>query len=337
MSQKITEWDIEDVDVLRAGTVYKLTGHGGETLVIKCEQSANIMASHLKPAKVTMRAVDPKGANVKTLDDSEKNGLQDWVNFIKQVTKDFAENKLSTEQVDSVKDLEKGLQLNRTNLWYKMPTADLTDAGKMLDKRMDTGNPDKSVMRLFADGLNAPGGLEQIGKIVAADMFSDNNDRFSPRGGSSRQYGSKKLEFKALVNIGNVFMIGKNTQQRIAFSGHDFLDPQSGYAKNLDMSLKDIQEGYNVAWLGSTLCDKKQRKTFAKHIINDLETILTPNRKKWSPRRKLGSDATKRLEKGMLQGMRDIVTALDGYYTGPKRKYPQGVKERCDRYKAALS
>jgi hypothetical protein len=78
MQTEFTEWDIEDLQVLRSGTVYKLTGHMGEVLIIKGE-SANIQQSSLQHSKVAMKAVDKVGGHVKALSTAEKKALQDWI------------------------------------------------------------------------------------------------------------------------------------------------------------------------------------------------------------------------------------------------------------------
>lgn len=333
MDSQFTEWDIESIDVFRSGTVYKLTGFGRDTLVIKCEP-INVQASALKHAKVAMKAVDRKGGGkVKELSGSERQALKDYVAFMKSVTKDFAQDQV--DRFAAGKGTEDLSQVVDSPLWYKMPMADLIDADKLLMARLgtETGFADKGVMVQLCDGLKAKGGLEQVGKIVAADMYIGNGDRFSPVEGSQRMYGGKNFKFKAIMNIGNIFMIGKNTQQRIAFSGHDFIDPNSQY-RNYDMSLKDVKDYADVDWLGIHVCDSKSRKKFAKNIVRDLELILTPNRKASSPFRKLGRDAAKRVEKGMLTGMREIVAEIDRKYAR-KPPMPAGVKDRRDKFKEA--
>lgn len=333
LNNPINDIEIADVQVIRSGTVYKLIGHSGEVLVLKVESSFAVNNQQLKHAKFAMKTVDSKAGKVKALAASEIQALKDWVDFMKRVTNDFADNMINNFSAgQATLDLSRVLDLP---LWYKMPLADLTDADKLLEARLGVGSggqPDKSVMQLFLDGLKSDGGLEQIGKIIAADMYIGNSDRFNPNEGSEKHYGNKKINFKCVKNPGNVFMIGKNTQQRIAFSGHDFLDPNSGY-RNYDMSLSEVKSSYDEEWLGYTLCNKNERKKFAKNIIHDLETILTPNRKSFSPFRKLGDQAYKRVENGMLQGMRDIVNALNG----PKLKsQPKGVQERRDAFAKAL-
>lgn len=333
MTSQFTEYDIENVEVFRSGTVYKLTGFAGETLVIKCEP-INVQASALKHAKVAMKAVDRRGGGkVKELSASERQELKNYVAFMKSVTKDFAQDQV--DRCAAGKGTEDLAQVVDSPLWYKMPLADLSDADKLLLARLgtETGYADKGVMRQLCEGLKAKGGLEQVGKIIAADMYIGNGDRFSPIEGSQRMYGKKNFKFKAIMNIGNIFVIGKNTQQRIAFSGHDFIDPNSQY-RNYDMSLQEVKDYADVDWLGIHLCDSKRRKQFAKNIARDLELILTPNRKASSPFRKLGRDASKRIEKGMLTGMSDIVAEVDRKYAR-KPPMPAGVKDRRDRFKAA--
>jgi hypothetical protein len=336
MQTTITDMDIADVAVLRTGTVYLLSGHANEKLVVKVE-SGNVDKQMLKHNRLAMRAVDPKaGGNAKPLKKAEVDALKDWAEFMKRVTSDFADNKIDNfGSGAAAKDLASCLEMFATNLWYKMPAADLTGADKLLEARLGAGGnaPDKGIMKQFADGLNADGGLEQLGRIVAADMYIGNQDRFNPTNGSQKDFGGKQLKFKVLMNPGNLFMVGKKTQQRISVSGHDFIDPNSGF-RYYDRNIDDISRDYNQAWLGETLCHSSSRKKFADHIVHDLEVILTPNRKSYSPFRKLESNAAKRIERGMKDGMKLIVKAIDDKHG--RGQMPQGVKQRRDRFEAAL-
>jgi hypothetical protein len=337
MNAGLNEMDIEDIYVLRPGTVFKAVGHAGETLVLKCE-AANVSADQLKHAKRAMGAVDSVGGKVKSMTDGEKAELKKWVDFMGRVTSSFADNKVKDfESGEAAKDLNLVLTQQTHALWYKMPFSQLSTADKALDARMGKGGTvDKSGMKLFEDGLKAPDGIEQLGRIIAADLFIGNQDRFNPAEGSTRQYGGKKLNFKALKNIGNIFLLGSKNGQKMAFSGHDFFDPGNGY-RNVDMSLSDIASAYNEAWLGDIMCDKKTRKTFAKDVVADLETLLCPNRKRLSPRTKLGGKAVQRLENGFVDGMRLIVKQLGQKYNSKGGKWPPGVQERYQAYADALA
>jgi len=329
--------EIADVHVFRSGTVYLLTGHADEKLVVKVEDNIHNPVSTFKNAKLAMKAVEPNAGKMKRLSPAEIQALEDWAQFIVEIGRKYAENKLNNMgEHPGAKDLLEKLKDSKSNLWYKMPLADLTDADKLLAQRLGTttGTVDKTVMTMFAEGLNAEGGIEQLGRIIAADMYNGNGDRFNPTEGSEKAFGSKTLKFKAIKNIGNVFVIGKDTQQRIGFSGHDYIDPWSGY-KNYDMGMDDLREAYGQ-WPGEHLCSRSLRKKFVKHIIDDLELILTPNRKSYSPFRKLSSKADGRLEKGMLDGMRLIVEAVKARYSKPGAKWPANAKERCDKFSAAL-
>lgn len=336
MYSQITEMEIADLAVLRSGTVYLLTGHGGEKLVVKVE--ANVFQKQtLTHHRAAMKAVDKIGGNTKSLKDSEKKALGDYVAFMERITSGFAEDKICVfDAGPAAKDLKEALHDFQGGVWYKMPCADLTGADKLLEARMGVGGnaPDKGVMIQLADGLNADGGLEQLGRIIAADMYIGNTDRFMPTGGCKKDFGGKSLKFKTLVNPGNLFVVGKNTQQRISVSGHDFIDPNSGF-KNYSMSLADVKEGYNTEWPGYYMCSASKRKKFASDVVDDLETILTPNRKAFSPFRKLDRNAAKRIERGMVDGMRLILKSLDSGYT--KQALPVGVTQRRDAFAKALA
>lgn len=343
MLSSFTEMDIADVQELRRGTVYKLTGQGGEQLIIKAE-APQVTQQTLSHSTRAMKVVDKRGGNTKALGSTEKNALKSWAEFMQRTYKDIVNNQIHKQMHQLADDLL--YQIKGAPTWYKMPLADLTDAERLLLARMGgadgTEAVDKSGVRQFAEGLKADGGLEQLGKIIAADMYIGNLDRFNPDGSTTNpQYGGKNFSFKVLVNPGNLFVIGKNTEHRMSVSGHDFLDPNSQH-RDYSKSLGDI----DVAWPGDALCDKARRQKFAKHIVHDLETILSPNRKSHSPFRKLPGNAPKRVERGILTGMADIVRSLDAEYgnmikiakhaAGQTKVMPDGVKERLDRYRRAL-
>jgi len=346
MHSEITEWDIENIQVLRPGTVYKLTGHAGETLVVKVESSYNLQPESFKMTKLAMKAVDPRAGNAKLLTDNEKNEIKKFVEFMKRVTQDFSANMVSQYDAGpAAQDLWRIFKDPLTPVWYKMPFESLSDADKLLALRLGDkgGAKDKSLMYKFAQGLKEPGGLEQLGKIIAADMFNGNGDRFNPLEGSKNHYGGKDLRFRVIKNIGNVFVIGKNTDMRFAVSGHDFLDPNSPF-RNFNLTVAEIQQYYTredgsgEEWLGDYLCDPARRKKFAKDVAHDLEKIVSPNRKALSPFRKLGREghAAKRVEKGMLQGMRAIVDAVDRRFgKAGKGQMPPGLQDRRNRYDQA--
>jgi len=336
MATDIKEMDIEDISVLRPGTVYKATGHAGEILVLKCE-AANVNADQLTHAKRAMQAVDATAGAVKALKNDEKAALKKWVDFLARATSNFADNKIhNLESGPSAKDLHAVLTQQTHALWYKMPFSQLTTADKALDARMGAnGTVDKSGVKMFEDGLKATDGIEQLGRIIAADLFIGNQDRFNPAEGSKRQYGGKSLNVRALKNIANLFLLGSKNDQKMAFSGRDFFDPGNGY-RNVDMSLADVRDRYSEEWIGEILCDKKTRKAFAKDVVADLETLLCPNTKRLSPRTKLGGKAVKRVENGMVDGMRLVVQQLTSKYNRGG-VWPAGVKERYDQFKAALT
>jgi hypothetical protein len=334
MHSEFNDVEIADVHVFRSGTVYLLTGHGDEKLVVKAEPN-NIFKKEetFKNTKLAMKAVDRHASKVKRLSAAEVKALEDWAEWIIGVCTRYSDNKVhDLKPPPSAADLLSKVRDSRNDLWYKMPLADLTDAEKMLVQRM---SGDKSVMTMFADGLNAVGGIEQLGRIIAADFYNGNADRFNPTEGSSKTFGTKTLKFKVIKNVGNIFVVGKDTQQRMSVSGHDFIDPNSGF-KDFEMSLGDITEGYNQQWLGDHLCSRSLRKKFVGHVIDDLELVLTPNRKSYSPFRKLTSKAGKRLDSGIVDGMRLIVGTVTARYSKPGAKWPANAKQRVDKFRSAL-
>ena len=96
MHSTFNEIMIADIQVLRSGTVYVLTGHGDEKLVVKAE-SNNIFNPQrtFKNTKLAIKAVDSHAGKVKRLAPTEVQALQDWAEFIKGVCATYPENKLA--------------------------------------------------------------------------------------------------------------------------------------------------------------------------------------------------------------------------------------------------
>ncbi|MFK7994339.1 MAG: hypothetical protein AB8B87_09380 [Granulosicoccus sp.] len=340
MITPIKEVEIEDVAVLRPGTVYKLHGHAGDVIVVK-KEAGNVNKTQLKHARRVMKTVDANAGNVKPLNNAEQTELLKWANFMISATAQFANNAANYPAVTAATEIRQLFAHGvGHSLWYKMPLSDLTPADKILDARMGVGGAvDKSGTVALTRGLKNDGGLEQLGRIIAADMFINNTDRFCPPGGqnigSQRQYGAKNLKFETLCNIGNLFMIGKTTNFDISVSGHDFFDPASGY-RDFDSTLAVLAQNYNEDWLGESLCSGRSRRAFAKAIIRDLETLLCPNRKRVSLRTKLGMNSFRRIEAGFLDGMQRIVTQTNLRYAG-RNDQPVGLAERVQKFAAALA
>lgn len=313
--------DILLIEVFRPGTVYKLTGHDDEALVLKSE-AGNLSKASFSTTRAAMKQVDKQAAAAKALSDAEKQEVKSFAETMRYVVAFMTEHRIPGYSVPTgIDDILANFQQNPHALWYKMPLQNLADLGGALKARVAG---DKNVLVEFKTALARKGGLEALGKIVACDLFIGNNDRFHPTEGSTMTYGSRTFKFRAVKNIGNIFIAGAGSSRSV--TGMDFVDPSTGY-RLYDMTLSEVRESYNEDWLGDYLVDKSARKRFCKHIVEDLELILSPNRKSYSPFTKLGSGAARRLEQGMVAGAKQILQGLNQKYASGKPK-PAGMQSR---------
>jgi hypothetical protein len=322
MKSPIVMDDIDSIEVIRPGTVYVLTGLGQEKLVLKSE-AGNLTASSFKTTKAAMKQVDTVAATAKLISDPEKAGLKMFAERMKSVIAFMTEHRIpGYSSPVGVDDILANFAQNPHALWYKMPLQNLADLGGALKARV-TGSNDKNALKEFADALKGKGGLEALGKIIACDMFIGNQDRFNPTEGSSMTYGTRTFDFHVIKNVGNVFIAGPGSSRSV--TGMDFVDPSTGY-RNYESTLSEVANDYNEGWLGDYLVDRRARKAFAKLVIEDLEMVLSPNRKSYSPFTKLGLNAATRLERGMVTGSQQILAGLTQKYKA--KPAPAGMQSR---------
>ena len=163
---------------------------------------------------------------------------------------------------------------------------------------------------------------DRAGKIIAADQFTGNTDRFVPSDCTGKfVYNGKKISFQTIQNLTNVFVAA--TGATAAVSGIDFVDGASAF-KNIDQKITDIESG-GIPWPFRVIADKTQRNAFAAKIAADLELCLNPKKGSMNPFSKLGGDAAKRISKGMVMGAQLIKNKLDAKFKNPRSP---GVIER---------
>ena len=151
----------------------------------------------------------------------------------------------------------------------------------------------------------APGGLEALGKIIAIDLFSGNQDRVAPNSYRKETLAGHKFVFHAIQNIGNLMVTGKGNAKTL--SGMDFADPNSPLLE-AEKTLEEHREIGRGEWLGDYIVDPAKRKQFAGEVITDLEMIFSTGKKKTLKSRIVGhkaampGNAVTRLENGMVSG-----------------------------------
>lgn len=339
--------DIADIQVIKNGKIIFLTGHEGERIVLKTELGTSV--ANVKNAKAAMKAIDPS-IKAKIVTDEEIGYLLDWATSameievaFEQLPQDEKDKKgpgLKNFRKESLKALRDALTewRNRLNAQddtnqakdplIKLNFADVKDLKDEVEKRLNEEKKDKSGVRAFVRALNGPGGFETLGKVIAADLVNDNDDRFAVDGGIDITIGNRDFSFKALVNPGNVFInITKDGANSI--SGLDFIAP--GRQENKDVNAA-LPKNHPIHHLST----KEARARLAANIVSDLELIVNPKRGRFSFN-KLDSNAAKRLQAGMVEGAQLIAAELDRKYRSKPEKgnrWTQGVIERYELLRA---
>ena len=211
-----------------------------------------------------------------------------------------------------------GSRLNLSNT----PFVKMEAINELTDMQTALLSNDRRDLRNFATTLNAPGGLERLGQIIAVDLFNGSTDRFYPH--NTGLVGEYRL--RCLVNIGNVFKV--YTNGRFEVGALDFADPNS-YYRDIDVPLEKAEgsAGANDPWPGRILADGMRRYSFAKDVVHDLEKVLNIHKSALSFRTKLNRNAPERIVYGMIEGVRLIKNKLISQYSLSK-KWTDGVNDR---------
>lgn len=326
IDSKIAASAIDTVEQIPKKTIFVLSGNEGEKIVIKAEN--RVTEKHYKSVLPVINAIKPSARTI-LLDKSELIELNKYRADLATVE---APN-ISTKD-DSVIFQEKprelqGIELLKCMLkdgcqFVKMPHYDgIIDLDHAVKQRLVHGN--KTELRLFASTLSKPGGLEALGEVLAADLYIGNTDRFMPRAPDDdtvtcRKYGNVSFHFKALANIANVFCCKQKDGGGVV-GPLDFVT-YGGQQKHFDEELSKLEQDGTKddfgKWTGYALVRREERKKFIAEVVQDLEAVLGPRRHKFSPFRKLPTNAAKRLEAGMMSGARHIKDAV-GKQPGPSK------------------
>lgn len=258
-------------------------------------------AEGLKHNLSIMKTVSPQAAG-KMLVPSEVQAIKDYVVRSKQYI-----TKLKQQPDKDLEELEH--YIGQYQNWYKMAEAPgLIDLATALSQARAATNASKRGIRDIAQALNAPGGFETLGRIVAADLYNVNSDRFylnenfgSRDGAHDETLGQR---YRVLQNIGNV-MVTVQKKDRIVL-GLDSYDPTSDY--------HDIHQQIDAAdagWWGSLLSTAKRPRlgNFCQDIFLDLEEALGPRNRKFSflNQKRLDPRGAQRIYDGTQQGRAMII------------------------------
>jgi len=308
--QAILAGDIYFVKVLKESKVFLLNGYGKDRLVVKAD-SGQFTESDIRLNSKIMAVIDPD-SRTKPLTTTEFADLENWCDA----------NLPYSNIIDGATDLKAAINLSRTTPWVKMKALNLLNLD---DASKKAGEGDKTDVRIIAAALNAAGGLERLGGVIAADFFIGNTDRFvvSKNAGT---WGGETV--KTLVNVGNVFVAIDPKQSKGVVKGLDFLDP-SGIGRN--QATRGLGQRADE-WMGAILSksNAEPRMIFAHDVVDDLNFVLGPRKRKLGILRtkRLDSDAANRLNFGMEDAAQRIRQRIRQYKQSHNGALPPGYEER---------
>ena len=345
VNTEIEEDDIVTIKLLdqEKGNVFLLVGKGpSEKVVLKLDVGQSVTT--IKSANPIVKAIAPNAA-LKILKPQEVLAIQEAAWVFENDNEWFEEQGVVPDDrptPKTLRDLKAALKKAREQNvpLLKMAFVRVTDLKEALTERLE-GN--KTSLKAFTATLNAKGGLERLGQIIAVDLFTTNFDRFWPAEEKQKVYifmssgDIRPLEVPCQCNASNVFRIV--TEMGSEVGALDFVFPTDGYGdintplKQARLANKDFRVGRGFKndtgqeWSGRILENPAKRHAFAKDVAQCLEALLHPQRKtKNYFNRKLSFDAAKRIEKGMIQGAQRIADKLKDKYGA--NGMTQGVKER---------
>lgn len=311
------------------------------TLVIKREHKA-LTPEPLKHTLKMMTLANPAAAG-KVLKSNEVNCIRGHIEDAEYIAELVPEMRLS-EDLIQLKN-----ELTQQGTWFKMQYVPGLLSVKAAAEQLRL-NADKTGVRKFAKALNDKGGFENLGRIVAADLYNDHHDRFMPRlpkyitDVSKLEYNTnerigdfnprlvekgQKSRLRVTLNLGNVLIfLNRHIHQPI---GLDSFDPNS-YFSDLNKRVTESEADWTCAWSGRLLCRAHRDilKLLVQDIVDDLEDILGPRNRRYSflSHRRLDKDGKERILKGIGQATTQIVAQLRSLINRPNP--PVGLRERYD-------
>jgi hypothetical protein len=300
--------DIADIQRISAGhPVYKVTGWDGEAIVVKKENA--MQAGRIATSASFMRVVDTHH-NVNNLDMADQSEIMEWLSSPLRVARET----LDTTKLAHYEALEHDMGefgaafLNEVK-FTKMPVKRIIE---LEDAYREQAGGDKTSVRRFAAVLKGRGGLQSLGKIVAADLFNGISDRFDPAGGipAITVKNAPDVQPQVLRNLGNVMLSIED--EGAVLSGLDFWDRNTGW-RQWEQTVNDLEPNYgNYPGRLLNRSGRAQLLTFCSQIIDDLEMILGPRNRKnpLGTNNRLGVNRRGRLHSGIRQGKQLIAAKV---------------------------
>jgi len=332
VNQPISSWaDVKSVTPLAAQRpVYLLVGVDDSHIVIKNEVTTSAHdPTNLKFANRAMRTVSPAFIS-KVCTPFEVDELKEIVAW-EVMLSDMRLKPLPAE----IDHLNRSLQSG--GVWFKMEKAEgILGLDSAISKAIN--QQDKTGIRQIAAAFSQKGGLEALGKIIAADLFNGNTDRFNPfnndpmtgrtaAAGDLNPRTGQKLA--VLLNVGNVLISVQNNKLRpIGLDAYE----ASGEFRMLDQPVAHLE--HNGDWPGRHLANNpgeaQWRAQFAGLVVADLEAALGPRNRKvaWGRTQRLPKNAVSRVINGMDEGIRELRTSFAQYVNKPGKARPAGLMER---------
>jgi hypothetical protein len=214
--------------------------------------------------------------------------------------------------------------------WFKMSKAegviDLKSAIEDAQVRHD-----KTGLRAIAQALNALGGFERLGRIVAIDLYNNNLDRFNWfNAGDWNPWSATNAKFKTIGNLGNVLLaLEKGALRPVGLDSFDSQSEYSDVGQTIDV-LETGKTGPKELWGGNLLARdaRDRRKRFAQDIFDDLQDALWP-RHRWlffPNKRRLDKNGPQRILRGMDLATNTLRGMLQQKLS--KSSPPQGLASR---------
>lgn len=302
--------DIVEIRGLSPGQpVWLVVGDMGSSIVIKAESTGERTGSTvLREVSEVMAIVSPGMKNIKPLTNQELASLRQWIRLMTLL------NDGSDEKYSRMLELITGALNNPQKTFVKMETLKLVSIGEGDDK----------TSKKIGKALNAPGGLEDMGRIIAADMFNSNNDRFffsnleNPPCGI--RWGDK--HFNYLINPGNI-MIRELGGGHAQLTGMDTFD-NSSYGS---MSAPVIERTWAYRIFDPAMRDNAVPQ-IAALCAKDLKWVVGKTTGVIS-RYRLEKNAKDRLANGMIQGANQIEQYFRMKYSNNGKGAPAGFASRA--------
>jgi hypothetical protein len=331
LNTSIVRHDIEAIGRLSTNhPVFLLVGKHEEELALKMQASCSLSASRMQRNFEIMAIVSPHSKQV-ALNINEVHQLRVWVGAELIQASDQQKRLLLADFHNELQRPTQG------NAWIKMEVKKIdTLADAVGNKEADRN---KVKIKAFSKALAAPGGLEALGEIVAADLFNNNGDRFNypldqatgklQQAGCGDIYGNTRLTH--LYNLGNVMVEFDKKGKHGKLLGLDSFDTNADHTK-WKTPLATSERSSSTRWSGRLLAvtSKTDREYFARCVIADLEFVLGKRHRKipFASKLRLGKDANQRFYNGMESGITKILREIRQYYGVLGRVIPQGMTDR---------